>query len=397
MRQGSGFRSGAARRRGARLGLVVPAVLVGALGRSGALAQEPQAAGAPWMAPGGFRVMVLRGLYLPAGKLVRGPSEREWDAWLRAGLNAVVVDLKNDQGWVLARLAVPEVARWGASWSPGLDLAGLAAGARAAGFYPVARIVALKDDRATRARPDLALHTRSGTVWQDASGQRWLDPRLPEVRRYVAALARAAADLGFAEVHLDYVRLPSEGPLHLLAWPASDSRTQAVDALVSEVARALAPTGVPLSVAVFGQTCVVDGDMGIGQRCEGIAAHADVVSPMAYPSHYARGSFGLSLPERHPGPTVERTLAATARRIDVQRVRPWLQAFTLRVPYGAAELAAQIEAAEAAGTAGWFLWNPGGSYPYLQTAMELARRIVARASDGAPSTEAPASAGAGAH
>ncbi|MEW6045811.1 MAG: putative glycoside hydrolase [Bacillota bacterium] len=338
-------------------------------------------------------VPVLRGIYLPAGRLLQGVSDAEWAAWIESGINAVVVDLKNDEGWVLAPVDVPEVSAFKARWSPGLDLAGFTARARRDGFYPVARIVALRDNRAGRARPDLALRSRSGEVWRGAKGERWLDPRRAEVRRYIAELAVAASRMGFAEVHLDYVRFPSEGPLHRLAWPSGASKVDAVAGLISAVAEALAPTDTLLSAAVFGQACVLEGDMGIGQRCESVAGQVDVVAPMAYPSHYARGSFGLAVPERAPGRTVERTLARTTARVERARVRPWLQAFTLRVPYGAVELAEQIRAAEAAGTAGWFLWNPYGVYPYLQTAMELARRPVASA--GAPWPETPSYARAG--
>ena len=333
-------------------------------------------------------VPVLRGLYLPAGRLLRGPAPHEWEAWRLAGLNAVVVDLKNDEGWVLAPLDVPEVTAWRTRWSPGVDLAKLIATAQTAGFQVVVRIVALKDSRAVRARPDLALHDLEGEVWRDASGQTWLDPRHPEVRQYIASLARAAAAMGFAEVHLDYIRLPSEGALHRLDWSPSVSRADAVAALVAEVADALEPTGTPLSVAIFGQSCVVPGDMGIGQQCETLAEHAPVLSPMAYPSHYALGAFGLRMPEREPGLTVSRTLQATARRVGIERVRPWLQAFSLRVRYGAAELAAQIQAAETAGTAGWLLWNPRGVYPNLQAAIELAGRRLARA-EGLPGLPRP--------
>ena len=80
----------------------------------------------------------------------------------------------------------------------------------------------------------------------------------------------------------------------------------------------------------------------------------------------------MAHPERCPGPVVEQTLSRTARRVVSERVRPWLQAFSLQVAYGPVELAAQIRAAEAAGTAGWFLWNPRGLYPDLEAAMGVA-------------------------
>lgn len=334
--------------------LVLGVHLPGSLAQMGSGEEQPRA---------------LRGVYLPAGRLLGGVDESLWQQWRRVGLNALVVDLKNDQGWVLAPVGLAEVGRFQARWSPGLDLAGLAERAKSHGLYPVARIVALRDDRAARARPDLALKDRKGEVWRGPSGERWLDPTRPEVQRYIAGLALAARAMGFVEVQLDYARFPSEGEVARLPWP-NGTKSEAVRSLVAAVQAALAGTGTLLSLAVFGQACTWEVDMGIGQQCESLAAVTDLLAPMAYPSHYAGGSFGLARPERCPGATVEQTLRRTTARIGPQRVRPWLQAFTLRVSYGPAQLAEQIRAAEAAGTAGWFLWNPRGLYPYLQAAME---------------------------
>ena len=129
-----------------RLARLLPAITVSASVHAGGLpagSPPPPGGGDCCGAPSDNRpAPVLRGLYLPAGRLVKGPSDAEWAAWREAGLNAVVVDLKNDEGWVLAPVDVPEVGSFRARWSPGLDLAGFAARARREGFYPVARIVA---------------------------------------------------------------------------------------------------------------------------------------------------------------------------------------------------------------------------------------------------------------
>jgi hypothetical protein len=54
-----------------------------------------------------------------------------------------------------------------------------------------------------------------------------------------------------------------------------------------------------------------------------------------------------------------------------QRVRPWLQAFTLGPPkYGAPEIEAQKKAVYDSGYEGWVLWNPGSSYDPFVPALE---------------------------
>ncbi len=49
---------------------------------------------------------------------------------------------------------------------------------------------------------------------------------------------------------------------------------------------------------------------------------------------------------------------------DMMRVRPWLQDFSFfdLMPYGDAEVRAQIEAVEASGASGWMLWDPNNRY-----------------------------------
>jgi len=99
--------------------------------------------------------------------------------------------------------------------------------------------------------------------------------------------------------------------------------------------------------------------------------------PMVYPSHYAKGSFGIEHPNGEPYAIVK-TALDTARTRDVvlgltrsDRVRPWLQAFTLGKPsYGAAELEAQKKAVYDAGYSGWVLWNPGSNYDLFAAALE---------------------------
>jgi hypothetical protein len=104
---------------------------------------------------------------------------------------------------------------------------------------------------------------------------------------------------------------------------------------------------------------------------------------MVYPSHYPHGSFGLRSPNAEPYETIHTAISRGRVRNEAlglkgQRVRPWLQAFTLGPPeYGPAQLEAQKKAVYDSGFEGWVLWNPGSKYdPYIPA---LEKTLVSRA------------------
>jgi hypothetical protein len=85
---------------------------------------------------------------------------------------------------------------------------------------------------------------------------------------------------------------------------------------------------------------------------------------MLYPSHYHKPEYDIRDPERAPYKTIAVSLADAKRRIAGTRakLRPWLQDFTLNVPYSPAEVRAQIKAVEDAGVGEWLLWNARNRY-----------------------------------
>lgn len=178
---------------------------------------------------------------------------------------------------------------------------------------------------------------------------------------------------------------------------------------------------VILSADLFGHVAIQQNDLGIGQRMEDLGDAFDYISFMLYPSHYYNGFQIGQDPERnlpalyfpyraktaasvvsnHPHEVVHRSLLIAAdflagkdvlakatsspanlvtatttleknppRAVPRSRakLRPWLQDFDLKVDtgrgiyYDAKKVRAQIDAAEAAGAAGWLLWNPSNVY-----------------------------------
>ena len=129
----------------------------------------------------------------------------------------------------------------------------------------------------------------------------------------------------------------------------------------------LSPLQVPITADVFGLTATDTTDMGIGQRWEMFVDQVDVVLPMSYPSHYAPGTYGFSVPNAHPYAVIDHTLKDAKRRstgiAHAAMVRPWYQAFTLGPPhYGVDQVKDQIRAGYENGVQSWILWNPGSRY-----------------------------------
>jgi hypothetical protein len=308
----------------------------------------------------------------------------------RTELNAVVIDVKGDRGFIPYDSQVP-LARQAGAMGPGRigDFDGLLAGLRDKGVYTIARIVVFKDNVLARHRPEWAvIDARSRSLWLDNERLAWLDPFRTEAWAYSIAVAREAALKGFDEIQLDYLRFPSEGQLSAARYsrpPTEDGRLAAVTGFLRQARDVIAPTGAALALDVFGYTAFNPGDTSIGQRIEDLAPLLDYLCPMAYPSAYHLGIPGYPNPVKHPYEIVFETVKRTRERAahSAVRVRPWIQDFRDyafdRRPFGIPEVTAQMRAAVAAGASGWMLWNPRNQY----TDGALAPRPVSlRSSEG---------------
>jgi hypothetical protein len=239
------------------------------------------------------------------------------------------------------------------------------------GIYPIARIVVAKDPLLAQKRLALAIKRKSDLKpWLDKNGHPWLDPHQRAVWQYAVDLAREAHELGFSEVQFDYVRFPDEKRLiSETVYPLANGRTRAqvIRDQLGFVRSALKPLGMRVTADVFGLTATDTTDMGIGQRWEMFVDQVDVVLPMIYPSHFARGTYKLRNPNAHPYQTINHALKDAIARSDsvpnAASVIPWYQDFTLGAPrYGAAEIRAQKKAGYDNGFQSWILWNPKSNY-----------------------------------
>jgi hypothetical protein len=310
----------------------------------------------------------VRGVYVTSWSAGRpGFLTALLDFTRKAGINALVIDVKDDTGLVSYPSEVPLARQINAGFSK-YNPAAVLNLLREHQLYPIAWIVVFKDPLLAEKKPDWAVQDRRGGIWSDHKGRRWVDPYNHLIWEYNVALAKEAAKWGFREIQFDYVRFTSDGKIKNCLYPAADARTHAevIRDFLSFAYEELKGYGVKVSADVFGLTCSVEDDLGIGQQFEYIAENVDVICPMVYPSHYRKGSYQLANPDLDPYETVYRSLEDAKRKcIAVQNeviVRPWLQDFSLMSHYSLPQLQAQVRAVEAAGFEEWIFWNPGNRY-----------------------------------
>jgi hypothetical protein len=189
------------------------------------------------------------------------------------------------------------------------------------------------------------------------------------VWEYNVDIAVEAAQAGFDEVQLDYLRFPSDGLLEDADYGAEfadEARIDAITGFLERTRESLKPTGAFLSINVAGLTMWEEGDGGIGQNLAAMAPYADVVCPQLFPSHFYPGQLGLDIPNDHPYDVVMMSLQSGADLAPdaIDKLRPWLQDFSYGegIAYEAAEVKAQIQAVDDFGAHGWMLWSPTNDY-----------------------------------
>jgi hypothetical protein len=306
-----------------------------------------------------------------------------------AGFNAVVIALKDSDGYEFVKGSTL-AAKTGAYLNAIPDLPLAVKDFKDQGIYTIARVAAFKDDHLARARPDLAVHFPDGSIWTGDKGMAYTDPYKPEVWDYVIDIASRAAGAGFDEIQFDYIRFPTDGKTRQCRYSRKDhtpeTASQALRGFLTLARARLHPLGVKISIDTFGLTASVDNGMGIGQRMGQMADLVDFVSPMMYPSHYAKGEYGLKNPNRQPYLTVHHGVQDALTRLGGKpaQLRPYLQDFSLGVRYTPAHVRAQIRAAEELGVRGWILWNAGNHYTWSAVQAGPIEKPAAEAASPAP-------------
>jgi hypothetical protein len=319
-------------------------------------------------------------------------SQKDWRRRLAefvrdSDLNSIIIDVKDYSGVIAFKTGDPVLAASGAEQVRVPDMEAFIAELHEMGIYVIARISVFQDPIFAAKYPSEAVQTSSGAVWADRHGLHFVDPASKAYWDYLFRLSKASIAIGFDELNFDYVRYPTDGNLKDIRYPLSDLKT--VEASLREkrptssvlptakqvvltrffkaLSEELKPSGIPLSVDLFGMVLTARDDVSIGQVLESALPYFDYICPMVYPSHYPPHFNGYANPAQHPYEIIHFVMKAGADRVKAAGyspnvLRPWLQDFNLGAKYDESKVRAQIKATHDAGLNSWLIWDPRNRY-----------------------------------
>ena len=280
------------------------------------------------------------------------------------GINTIQLDVKDENGEVAFHRLAPPLAKRVGSAMRYYDPVKAAKQVHGEGLFLIGRVVCFEDPILAKGRPDLAIRTAGGAVWQNDAGLGWTNPYEKRVWDYNLRIAQAAARAGFDEIQFDYVRFPSDGDIESAVFPGKRNEAMGltIARFVHYATKRLRPMGVRVSVDVFGLSAT--RDLGIGQSPRRLSKIVDAIYPMVYPSHYGSGEYGLASPVSVPGRTVGRSLRDFRRQMRRGKAElvPWLEDFSFSGTTTLTHVQEQIRAARRWKSGGFLLWNPSGVY-----------------------------------
>ncbi|MBP2001295.1 hypothetical protein J2Z69_002338 [Paenibacillus shirakamiensis] len=320
----------------------------------------------------------VKGIYVTAYSAGGAKMSQLLDLVDKTELNSMVIDLKDDAGYITYPSTNPDLLKYGKPQPFIKDIKGLMTKLEQHKVYPIARVVVFKDTILAKKHPELSFVNQDGSLWKNGKGDSFVSPYSKEVWDYNVAIAKEAAALGFKEIQFDYVRFPEgfEKRANTLKYAKNGdmSRVDAVTSFVNYARKQLEPLGVRVSVDIFGYAASVPAAEGIGQDFVKISNNVNVISPMIYPSHYSTGWFKAKDPDRAPYQVIKGSMVDTHKKLDPLGdkkpiIRPWIQDFTASwlgsghyTKYGKTEVEEQIRALNEMNVEEYLLWNANNRY-----------------------------------
>ncbi|GMK39624.1 hypothetical protein PCCS19_26780 [Paenibacillus sp. CCS19] len=319
----------------------------------------------------------VKGIYVTAHSAGGSRMSKLLDLLDRTELNSMVIDVKDDNGYITYPTDNQELLKLGTSQKYIKDIKATMALLEQHKVYPIARVVVFKDTVLARKHPELSYRKSDGTVWENGKGDSFVNPYRREVWDYNVAIAKEAAKLGFKEIQFDYVRFPEgfEKKEASLKFDKTDEkRTDVIADFVQYAREQLEPLGVRVSVDIFGYAASVPAAEGIGQDFVKISKQVNVISPMVYPSHYSTGWFKVKEPDMDPYATIKGAMEDTHKKLQplgsyTPAIRPWIQDFTASwlgkghyIKYGKVQVDAQLKALKDTNIEEYLLWNANNNY-----------------------------------
>lgn len=307
------------------------------------------------------------------------------------GLNALVIDMKDDYGLLRYQTKDPYVLKMAKVTQYKVDLDHFVEEFKKDGVYLVARIVVFKDRNLSNIEGNkyAIWNKKTNTKWIGIRGyidttddegevigstadyydEEWVDPYCPIVWQYNTAIAKELIARGFDEVQFDYIRFPTDG-LNMgsasYRWQSKGMDKEA--ALTSFLSYARKNIDAPIGIDIYGANGWYRSGTRTGQDVEMLCEYVDVIGPMFYPSHFEQGFLDCAPRDDRTYRiyyygTYRNTIMARNRVI----VRPWVQAFRLNVSYdrefyNKEYVIKQVFGVRDSVDRGYMYWNNAGNY-----------------------------------
>ena len=326
------------------------------------------------------KIQNVRGIYISRST---ASTRKNLDSYVnfvkRNNLNALVIDVKDDDGMMLFKSEASSKHSPNANNNAAYtkeEIKEIIKNLKSQGIYLIARIVCFKDPTYARTHMEKAVVFKdTGEPYMGVYKVPWASAYDRELWQYNIEVAKESIEVGFDEIQYDYVRFPELSKAVKdrvnLRQSGNETMAEAIHKFLLQSKKELEPYGVPLTADIFGLVSSVVDDLGIGQHWESISNVVDYVCPMVYPSHYANGSFKLPTPDAYPYETVYNSVLDGIVRNKYlpspARIRPWIQAFTAtwvkgHIRYGEEEIRKQIKALKDLGINEYMLWNASNRY-----------------------------------
>ena len=278
---------------------------------------------------------------------------------LKTEVNTVVLDVKTDNGHLLYNSGLPEVSELN-NKRVKYDKDVLLKFKSDFNIYLIGRVVAFQDPTFAKNFENSSVINPETNSPFTQNGQYFLDPGDDKARDYVLNVAAEACSLGFDEIQFDYIRYPDTNTKGLIYEDENitKNRVENINSFLISSKDVLNGMGCLVSADIFGYVLQNKSDNGIGQHLETIVETVDFISPMVYPSHYSKGSFGYQYPNNFPYEVVSAALNDGLKRgIEKEKIRPFLQGFW----HDSEDVQITIKAAENKNL-DWIIWNNSSQY-----------------------------------
>ena len=216
-------------------------------------------------------------------------------------------------------------------------------------------IKALADHNRLRYVARIIVFPKGGSV-AEVTSRAYVDKRIK--------LALQAVELGADEILLDYIR-------YSIKQPSSKKNSGDILRVIQRFRRALAPSGVKLTIATFGDACFKPSE-SIGQDIPLFANSIDAVYPMLYPSHYEP----FRKHAQDPHYTLLSSLQSLAKQMidrkalaTIPFIELWNYRYSMNEEQRIKYVREQIRGVREGGAQGWIAWSAGNHYETLFKAL----------------------------